>query len=172
VYLLREHFRSHFFSNHCRIMARDKKGTKAASSSSLVDVGINAFTSSLPSSGHTDQIFRRLAKKDAITRQKALAQLLSSLKASPDEENYIPALDILPNWASDVFSGIIVSDIDRLVRLKAVQAHAKLIELAGKGIKPYLKDVIAAWLTCFFDSSRDIATVSRSCFNVSLRSDE
>lgn len=91
--------------------------------------------------------------------------LLDCLEAPPEDESHISVSQVLPIWA-ETFPGIAVSDIDRVVRSKAVSVHAFIVSKAGKELAPFLKELVPVWLLCFFDPFKVISSGSRSAFEV------
>ncbi|CAL8093289.1 unnamed protein product [Orchesella dallaii] len=116
-------------------------------------------------------IFRKLQKKDATTKIKALAelsQLLETTSASDRDDNGSSADDgsgdnktsgggdsqdlakiILPQW-SKCFPKLTVDD-SRKVRELTQSTHANICKAVGRNLAPYLKQLMPHWYLAQFD---------------------
>ena len=82
----------------------------------------------------------KLSKKDSITKQKALAELIELCKQNCDVQL---VLQILPFWAHNYNK--LCYEKDGKVRTAAHSAMKIIAEMAGKEFAPYLKKVIGWW---------------------------
>lgn len=127
--------------------------------------GINAFAASssnasnLSIDNNLQFILKKLTKRDAVTKTKALDELLDYLESS---NNLGASNAMLPLWPK--LFAILVLDVDRRVRLRTLQAHAKIVSSVGKELASQLKKLIVPWICATFDSSREIALVAENCF--------
>ncbi|ODM98607.1 E3 ubiquitin-protein ligase listerin [Orchesella cincta] len=127
-------------------------------------------------------IFRKLQKKDATTKIKALAelsQLLDSTSTNEKDESSSGGDDgsgdtktedpqelskiILPQW-SKCFPKLTVDD-SRKVRELTQSTHANICKTVGRNLAPYLKQLMPHWYLAQFD----IYGVAASAAKKSLR---
>ncbi|ORZ38416.1 hypothetical protein BCR44DRAFT_157690 [Catenaria anguillulae PL171] len=104
-------------------------------------------------------VLRKLAKKDAVTKTKALEELHTLLERQPD---LVPQL--IPLWPR-IFSRLGI-DVERRVRIKIFEVHSLLVDQAKKALAPHLKSIISTWLLGRFD--RDVETLARKSFEAAF----
>ncbi|KAH6595782.1 hypothetical protein BASA61_003700 [Batrachochytrium salamandrivorans] len=109
---------------------------------------------------HTDLkvIIKKLAKRDSITRIRALDECTLFVSQHPPAD----LLDFLPSWPS--IYGKFAIDSDRRVREATARLHAALVKLLQKQLAPVLKDIIGPWLISQTDSSREVVSLSKESF--------
>ncbi|KAL0097906.1 hypothetical protein J3Q64DRAFT_1694309 [Phycomyces blakesleeanus] len=122
----------------------------------------NTLHSSTPTTeDHLDPglsvILKKVAKRDMVTKLKALEELEAYLKAHQES---IPA--ILSTWVT--MYGKLTMEVDRRVRLAANSVHALVTSQAGKKLAPHLKDFVGPWMMTQFDQSRDVARAAKTSF--------
>lgn len=119
-------------------------------------VSLNYFTA-LPDPGLLEPgaavIFKALLKKDPVTKEKALGELLGYLDAEGGDGVVAPWLQMYPKLAIDNA---------RAVRALAHQAQARLLDrIGGKAFAKYLRSCVAVWLLGTLDSDRTVATAAQ-----------
>lgn len=119
-------------------------------------VSLNYFTA-LPDPGMLEPgaaiIFKALLKKDPVTKEKALGELLGYLDAEGGAGVVAPWLQMYPKLAIDNA---------RAVRTLAHQAQARLLDrIGGKAFAKYLRSCVAVWLLGTLDSDRAVATAAQ-----------
>ncbi|CAH2354607.1 E3 ubiquitin-protein ligase listerin [[Candida] railenensis] len=134
-------------------------------------ISLNYFTAlpdpSLMQDANATIIFKSLSKKDAITKEKSLNDLLqyidSSNKTSVDDNFLMAWLQIYPKLAIDNA---------RNVRILSHQVEAKLLDtLGGKAFSKYLKSSIPIWLLGTFDSDNLVSTTTYKALLQSFQGD-
>ncbi|XP_055690814.1 LOW QUALITY PROTEIN: E3 ubiquitin-protein ligase listerin [Lutzomyia longipalpis] len=103
-------------------------------------------------------ILRKMAKKDPITKTKAL-QEFSELVAASDVDL---VKTILPFWPRLYIN--LATDVEHKVREAAEQAHGTLVGKAGKFIAPYLRQLAPVWITSQFDGYAPAASLATASF--------
>ncbi|XP_045494127.1 E3 ubiquitin-protein ligase listerin-like [Colias croceus] len=89
--------------------------------------------------------FKKLNKKDPITRTKALHELLELVKNS-DIEDVVAAL---PNWAH--FYLMLTIDSERKVREATQACHGLILSRCGRRAGPHVRRLLPAWLLAQHD---------------------
>lgn len=134
-------------------------------------ISLNYFTAlpdpSLLQDANAIIIFKSLLKKDAITKEKSLNDLLqyidNSNKTSVDDNFLMAWLQIYPKLAIDNA---------RNVRILSHQVEAKLLDtLGGKAFSKYLKSSIPIWLLGTFDSDNLVSTTTYKVLLQSFQED-
>ncbi|XP_074105296.1 E3 ubiquitin-protein ligase listerin [Cotesia typhae] len=90
-------------------------------------------------------VFKKMNKKDATTKFKALQEFADLVKESPPQT--VEA--ILPFWPK-LYSTLAV-DVEHRVRDAAQITHGVLVKKVGKSIASYLKQLAGPWFTSQFD---------------------
>lgn len=111
-------------------------------------------------------IFRSLMKRDELTKEKALNELVNFVD---DEKNLAELKDdlVLITWIQ-LYPKIATSE-SKTVRSLSHQAHTMLISRLKKTIMKYLKDSVPVLLTGLFDMDSSVVNSTRknllACFN-------
>ncbi|KNE57047.1 hypothetical protein AMAG_02806 [Allomyces macrogynus ATCC 38327] len=100
-------------------------------------------------------VFRKLAKREAITKVKALEELREYLAGGAGNFDVL-----LPLWPS-VFNRLGI-DVDKRVRALTFEIHASLVNFGKKKVAPMLKDLITTWTLGRFD--KDVEAQANSAF--------
>ncbi|KAJ3299483.1 hypothetical protein HK104_008755 [Borealophlyctis nickersoniae] len=95
-------------------------------------------------------IFKKLSKRDSVTRVKALEELCVYLSTAEVDE----IQQMLPAWPK-LYNRLGI-DADRRVRESTGAAHLSLVQKARKHLAPYLKELIGTWLCLQFDPAKDV----------------
>lgn len=120
-------------------------------------ISLNYFTA-LPDPNHLHDgnatiIFKSLLKKDAITKEKSLNDLVKFI----DNESSGGVEDLLIISWLQMYPKLAIDD-SRNVRLLAHQVQAKLLEkVGGKGFSKYFKSSIPIWLLGVMDADKTVA---------------
>ncbi|KAG0184295.1 hypothetical protein DFQ28_011431, partial [Apophysomyces sp. BC1034] len=102
-------------------------------------------------------ILKKLSKRDAVTKLKALDELESYLKVHTDA-----LYSVLPSWVS--MYGKLTIEVDRRVRLATNNVHLLITTGTKKKLAPHLKEFIGAWMVTMFDPYKDVAKAAKSSF--------
>lgn len=106
------------------------------------------------------QIFKRLQKKDIVTKVKAFADLEKFIYDQEDQEDIAQILTFFLYH----FCRVIQNDLDRQVREAAHKAFAVFIKKYKKLLEPHLKNILPLWLASFYDPAHDVAIIARKNF--------
>ena len=107
------------------------------------------------------QIFKRLQKRDAITKVKAFGELeayLNGVEQGSDE------LSNLLTFFLYHMCRILMNERDKKVRESAHQAFAAFIRKGKRKLGPHLKKIFPLWLCSFFDPSPEVARLAQANF--------
>ncbi|KAI9491003.1 hypothetical protein BDB00DRAFT_940644 [Zychaea mexicana] len=110
-------------------------------------------------------ILKKISKRDAVTKLKALEELEAYLKANKDA---VPA--VVSSWTK-MYTKLTI-EVDRRVRLAANNVHLLISTNAKKKLAPHLKEFIGAWLITMFDQSPDVARAARNSFEIVFSEDK
>ncbi|KAJ3043585.1 listerin E3 ubiquitin protein ligase 1 [Rhizophlyctis rosea] len=103
-------------------------------------------------------IFKKLSKRDSVTRVKGLEELSAYLENATIED--IQAM--LPSWAK--LYNRLGTDVERRVRENTGHVHLVLVRKARKHLAPILKEIVGTWLTLRFDPAKDVAKSAADAF--------
>lgn len=103
-------------------------------------------------------VFRKMTKKDPITKVKALQEFIELV----GKTEVVIIKTILPFWPR-LYNNL-ATDVEHRVREAAQQAQAAIINQAGKGIAPYLKQLAPAWITSQYDTYAPAASIASASF--------
>ncbi|XP_046963350.1 E3 ubiquitin-protein ligase listerin [Vanessa cardui] len=95
--------------------------------------------------------FKKLNKKDPITKTKALQELTELVKNSNVDE----VVAALPSWAH--FYQTLIIDSDRRVREAAQLCHGALLAASGRRAAPQLRRLLPAWLLARHDDHAPVS---------------
>lgn len=104
-------------------------------------------------------VFKKMTKKDATTKFKALQEFSQMCNQSSDKL----VESILPFWPKHYLS--LSVDLEHRVREAAQLAHASLVKRAGRNIAIYLKRIAGVWFTSQFDTYPLTASAAMNSFN-------
>ncbi|KAI8147972.1 hypothetical protein BJV82DRAFT_594115 [Fennellomyces sp. T-0311] len=110
-------------------------------------------------------ILKKVSKRDAVTKLKALEELESYLKANT---SVIPS--VISSWTK-IYVKLTI-EVDRRVRLAANNVHKLISTEAKKKLAPHLKEFVGAWLITMFDQSPDVARAAKSSFETVFAEDK
>lgn len=108
--------------------------------------------------GEVLQNLKRLGRKDATTKIKALSTLSILFGQKPCEE----VVQIVPQWAFEYKR--LLLDYNREVRRATHEAMSSLITAVRKGIAPHLKSLMGPWWFSQFDPAPEVAQAARRSF--------
>ncbi|KAF9960084.1 hypothetical protein BGZ65_012771, partial [Modicella reniformis] len=115
--------------------------------------------------GELSMILKRLmSKRDTTTKVKALEDLEKWIKVQPEDEELgsDACQEAIGPWIKLYIK--LTTDVDRRVRLLTNNVHLLLVKRVKKKLAPYLKEVVGAWISTFFDPTRDVARVAMEAF--------
>lgn len=104
-------------------------------------------------------IFKKMSKKDTTTKTKALQEFVDIISVS----NVDTILTIIPIWTKIYCS--LATDIEHRIRELCQQAHSVLVEKAGKGIAPFVKQLAPIWIVSRYDTYALAANFAENSFN-------
>ncbi|OQR69590.1 hypothetical protein BIW11_12165, partial [Tropilaelaps mercedesae] len=105
---------------------------------------------------------KKLWKKDAMTRLKGLQQIMDLLEAKAEED----IKRILPFWPRNL--NRLAVDSERRVREATFLAHKRLCAVAGRNLAPFVKSVLATWVSGMFDIHAPVASAARAAFETAF----
>ncbi|KAI9310568.1 hypothetical protein BX666DRAFT_2004897 [Dichotomocladium elegans] len=135
----------------------------AATATAAADTDAMTYATSLDS--ELVVILKKLAKRDSITKFKALEEMEAYLRANTDG-----ILSVISTWAR--LYAKLTMDIDRRVRLATNHVHYLVATYAKKKLGPHLKEFIGPWILTFFDPSADVAKSARETFEAVFSEDK
>lgn len=109
---------------------------------------------------------RRLTKKDANTKLRALSEL-TTLFETVDEQYFS---DTIGAW-SHAFARVSFDD-NRSVRRAAHVCMQTLATRAGRNIAPHLKLLLAPWIISQFDMANEVQTAAIKSFRAAFSTPE
>lgn len=111
------------------------------------------------------QIFKRLQKRDAVTKVKAFHELeayLNGLEQGSEE------LANLLTFFLYHFCRILMNERERKVREAAHLAFAAFIRKGKRKLGPHLKKIFPLWLCSFFDPAAEVAKLAQQNFDLAF----
>jgi hypothetical protein len=102
-------------------------------------------------------IYKKLLKKDNLTRAKALNQLENEVIKDKDAYR-----TLLYRWPE--FFNKFALDADRSIRLACFKVHSVLMEKSVKVKASFYKKIAVVWIVGRFDSAAEVADLALSCF--------
>eukprot|EP01083_Nonionella_stella_P201103 735903_1 len=108
--------------------------------------------------------FRRLAKKDPVTKLKALEELTIIFKNKPDYE----LQTVAESWVNIL--NRLSMDNDRRVREAAHVAHRPFVACLKKVFAGHVRDCFTNWWVLQFDTSREVRRAARESFEAAFAS--
>ncbi|ODV82707.1 hypothetical protein CANARDRAFT_30626 [[Candida] arabinofermentans NRRL YB-2248] len=154
-------------------------GFAFGASSSTTGLGTNGFEVSLnyltglpdsnilTCSSHLKLIIKSLLKRDDITREKAVVELLSYIKQRPSE---IDDDLVIIAWCQ-LYAKLSI-DNSKKVRMTSHQIQSIFVITLGKRYVKYLRDTIGSWLGGCFDSDRTTAKTCSASIEETFNHDE
>lgn len=109
-------------------------------------------------------VLKKLTKKDAVTKGKALLELAKLIEES--EMDVVRA--VLPLWPR-LFKNL-YADVSHRVREYCQQAHKAFVMKLGKLIAPCLKQLLPEWLGSQFDTYAPAASVAKASLSIAFPS--
>ncbi len=110
-------------------------------------------------------IFKRLQKKDSVTKAKAFQELdkyLEVTEADSEELTHILTFFLYH------FCRIILNEPDKKVREAAHLSFASFIKKCKKKLGPHLKKIFSLWYISFFDTSNEVAALAKKNFELAF----
>ncbi|KAL3316686.1 Ufm1-specific protease 2, partial [Cichlidogyrus casuarinus] len=105
-------------------------------------------------------ILKRFDKKDTVTKQKALNELIQCVEVdSPSSQTDEAVLSALPYWPR-IFSRML-DDEDKRVRELAIKAMSSMAERLSKKLAPQIKQILPDWVLATTDSHYPVASLAR-----------
>ena len=104
------------------------------------------------------QIFKRLQKRDSITKVKAFQELetyLDGLEKGSDE------LGNLLTFFLYHMCRILMNERDKKVREAAHSAFAAFIRKGKRKLAPHIKKIFPLWLCSFFDPAAEVSNLAK-----------
>ncbi|KAM9320364.1 E3 ubiquitin-protein ligase listerin [Gastrophryne carolinensis] len=107
-------------------------------------------------------VLRKLSKRDAITKLKAMQEFGAMCK----ERDIEAVRGVLPYWPRNYCK--ISLDLDRRVREATQQSFEQLILKVKKNLAPHLKSLMGYWLIAQCDTYSPAASAARSAFQAAF----
>uniref|UniRef100_A0A0G4HPN5 E3 ubiquitin-protein ligase listerin n=1 Tax=Chromera velia CCMP2878 TaxID=1169474 RepID=A0A0G4HPN5_9ALVE len=132
----------------------------------VADVSGHASFASLPTALQSEgdaeiaMALKKLAKKDSVTKQKAIAEL-QQLVERKDQDALASSLS---SFAVS-YRRVALLDPDRRVREQMAMCLGRLAEKIGRRLSEQLKALAPFWLFSVHDSSREVAAAARSALD-------
>ncbi|XP_071696870.1 E3 ubiquitin-protein ligase listerin [Rutidosis leptorrhynchoides] len=143
-------------------------------SSRLVDISSTTTTTTSDSAGSTildidgelSQHLRRLARKDPITKLKALTTLSTLLKQKTAKD----VLPIVPQWAFEYKK--LLQDYNRDVRRATHDTMANLVSTLGRDLALHLKSLMGPWWFSQFDPVHEVSQAAKRSLQAAFPAQE
>ncbi|KAG9300709.1 hypothetical protein G9A89_023507 [Geosiphon pyriformis] len=111
-------------------------------------------------------IFKKLVKRDATTKLKALEELEAYLRAKDGEGSVCQLEGAIGAWTKLYIR--LAIDVDRRIRLATNSCHLLIVSKIKKRLAPHLKEIIGVWVISFFDQSKDVARIALESFQAAF----
>lgn len=108
-------------------------------------------------------VLRKMTKKDATTKVKALQEFNDLVNAS--EVDVVVA--VLPFWPR-LYANL-ATDVEHRVREASQQSQAAVSKKCGKSIAPYLRQLAPSWITSQYDTYAPAASIATQSFQKAFR---
>ncbi|KAJ8751318.1 hypothetical protein K2173_016502 [Erythroxylum novogranatense] len=112
------------------------------------------------------QHLKRLARKDPVTKLKALQSLSLLFKEKPAKDIVL----IIPQWAFEYRR--LLLDYNRDVRRATHETMTNLVMSVGRDLAPHLKSLMGPWWFTQFDPVSEIALVAKQSLQAAFPSQE
>lgn len=115
------------------------------------------------------QIFKKLQKRDSVTKVKAFGELNVYIdKLEQDDEE----LQNLLTFFLYHMCRILMNEPDKLVREATHEAFAAFIRKSKRRLGPHLSKIFPLWYCSFFDPSPEVALKARQNFDTAFPADK
>ena len=115
-------------------------------------------------------IFKSLLKKDSITKERSLNDLIQALDNPEHSESFQDDLTII-SWIQ-MYPKLAIEN-SRTVRALAHQVQGKFLKIVGgKAFSKYLKSSIPIWLQGLFDNDKTVSTSTMKSLMDSFQNDK
>lgn len=108
-------------------------------------------------------VLRKMTKKDATTKVKALQEFNELVDAS--EVDVVVA--VLPFWPR-LYANL-STDVEHRVREACQQSQSAVSKKCGKNIAPYLRQLAPSWIASQFDTYAPAASIATQSFQKAFR---
>jgi len=106
-------------------------------------------------------IFKRLQKKDPVTKIKAFQELDKHIEAiSAEDDEYQNVLTFFLYH----FCRVLANEADRQVRESAHQTFSKFLKKDRRKLAPHIKKIFSLWFCSFYDVSQEVCQIARANF--------
>jgi hypothetical protein len=106
-------------------------------------------------------IFKKLQKKDSITKIKAFQELNVYVTAVEPDSDEMP--NLLTFFLFHMCR-VLLNEQDKLVREAAHESFAVFILKAKRKLGPHIKKIFPLWYCTFFDSNPEVARLAKTNF--------
>ena len=121
---------------------------------------MSAFSSSITSTHpNVALIYKKLSKRDGVTRRKTLLELIDFLSNADKDES----IEFTQYWFKSYYS--LVLDVDPSIRLHTASANSTLVKNLEKDLAPFLKILVPCWICSMVDPANDVALISKNSFD-------
>uniref|UniRef100_A0A146M5V2 E3 ubiquitin-protein ligase listerin n=1 Tax=Lygus hesperus TaxID=30085 RepID=A0A146M5V2_LYGHE len=104
-------------------------------------------------------VLKKLSKKDATTRFKALNELVALVNECQDDAGVV---HILPYWVK-LYTNLVV-DVENKVREATQSAHRAIAVRVGRNLAPHIKQIVPSWFISQCDTHPPAASVAALAF--------
>jgi hypothetical protein len=141
------------------------KATSTPSTQTASEAPEGSSEGSIGLSSSVLQIFKKLQKRDPVTKVKAFQELdvyLNALEADSDE------LTSLLTFFLYHFCRILINESDKKVREAAHSTFAVFIKRDKRKLGPHIKKIFPLWVCSFFDPSPEAAKQAKDNFDAAF----
>lgn len=110
-------------------------------------------------------VFKKITKKDPITRCKALKQLEPYFDKDSEKSQKLP--NVITFFLYH-YQRIMVYEPDTQVREAAQRTFAKFAGMGGALLGKHMNQIFPVWFCTFFDPSAEVSRLGRQCFEENI----
>lgn len=110
-------------------------------------------------------IFKKLQKKDSITKIKAFQELNNYINLVETDSEELP--NLLTFFLFHMCR-LLLNEQDKLVREAAHESFGVFIKKAKRKLGPHIKKIFPIWYCTFFDSSPEVARLAKLNFEAAF----
>jgi hypothetical protein len=118
-------------------------------------------------SGDVSLIFKKIQKKDPTTKIKAFNELNEYID-SLDKETHEDELQSVLTFFLYHFCRVVTTEHDKKIRESAHRTLKIFIEKDKRKLAPHMKKIFSLWYISFYDTSNEVADLSKLNFNLAL----
>lgn len=108
-------------------------------------------------------IFKKLYKRDPVTKCKAFQMLDDYFKAAKDGDSPHELANMITFFLYH-YQRIMIYELDKQVREAAQSTFSTFLGIGLSKVAPHIKNLFPIWFCTLFDTSQEVAKLSRACF--------